>query len=156
MLDVEDLHLVAGYIDAGILDEAYDRHPGLVAGLVLGLSRDTADPQIMTVLPEDVKDLIKNDEKFSLETLASRAGTPPSILEILAKYRELRVGVAENTSTPTSVLEILAKDGEHHVRAGVAMNPFTPLSVLEVLAKDENSDVRRAVAENTRSTETLL
>jgi hypothetical protein len=138
VLDVEDLHLVAGYIDAGILDEAYDRHPGLVAGLVLGLSRDTADPQVMASLSQDVKDLIKNDGRFSLETLASRAGTPTSVLDTLSRDRELsvRMGVAQNTSTSTSVLEVLAKDVDHYVRAGVAGNTSTPPSVLEVLAKD--------------------
>ena len=158
VLDVEDLRLVAGYIDAGILGEAYDRHPGLVAGLVLGLSRDTADPQVMASLPEDVKDLIKNDGRFSLETLAYRADTPTPVLDTLSRDREpsVRMGVAQNTSTSTSVLEVLAKDGDHYVRAGVAGNTSTPPSVLEVLAKENETLVRLRVAGNTSTPPSVL
>jgi hypothetical protein len=75
-----------------------------------------------------------------LETLATNANTPVSILRKLAYHSEpdIRAALVENRSTPLETIYQLANDQDPDVRYQLAENHHLPIDMLQHLSEDDN------------------
>lgn len=77
-------------------------------------------------------------------------------LEIVSRYPEERVGVAQNKSVPLSVLEVLISDPDARVRFIVAMKRKLSPDLLERLSQDPDESVRLRVAQHKNTSRVTL
>lgn len=76
--------------------------------------------------------------------------------EVIERFPEERVWVAQNKTVPISILELLAADGDPRVRYMVAMKRKLPAELLNRLAIDADDSVRMAVARHRNTTRETL
>ena len=148
VFDIEELRLVAGFLDPVWIDTTAQKQPGLILGLWEHTTGDAIDPELLSVLPQDVKETIH--ESYFRDNLASWTDTPLSVLDFLAKDPDaiVRESLAGNQSASATILESLAKDQDADVRESLAGNQSASATTLESLAKDPEDEVRKAVAVN--------
>jgi hypothetical protein len=154
---VEELRLIAGFLDVDALNATAIRQPGLLIGLLEHATGDTVDPELLSVLPQAVKERLC--DPYFRRNLASETNTPLSILGFLAKDPDYQVRelVARNPQTSSAtILESLARDDQWKVRWRAAENPHTSAATLEVLAKDPAKYVRKGVAQNLNTAPSVL
>ena len=88
---------------------------------------------------------------------AAHASLPEATwLEVLGRYPDLKVAVAQNKNVPLPVLELLAGDHDPQVRSWVAMKRKAGGALLERLAADPDEGVRQRVACNPRTPSAIL
>ena len=150
VFDIEELRLVAGFLDPDWIDFTAQKQPGLILGLWEHTTGDAVDPELLSVLPQEVKETIHKE--YFRRKLAFWTDTPLSVLDFLAKDQDayVRESVAGNQSASATTLESLAKDPEDEVRKAVAVNSSTPSHVLEILSKDSDRQMREIVAQRRR------
>jgi hypothetical protein len=89
-----------------------------------------------------------------------RAAHEPASMEVwmdvVERYPEARIWVAQNKTVPLDILALLAKDPDPKVRFMVAMKRKLTPELLEVLARDSDEGVRERVARHRRTPRTLL
>lgn len=76
--------------------------------------------------------------------------------EVIRRYPDSRMWVAQNKTVPIDILEILAEDLEPGVRAMVAMKRKLSPAILSRLARDVDDSVRLAVARNRNTPREIL
>ena len=150
VFDIEELRLVAGFLDLVLIDITAVKQPGLILGLWEHTTGDAVDPELLSVLPQEVKETIHAE--YFRHFLAAWTDTPLSVLGFLAKDQDadVREALAGNQSASATILESLAKDPEDEVRKAVAVNSSTPSHVQEILLKDSDRQVREIVAQRQR------
>jgi hypothetical protein len=77
-------------------------------------------------------------------------------MEVIERYPDARVWVAQNKTVPLEVLAILAKDPDPRVRFMVAMKRKLTPELLELLASDSDEGVRERVARHRRTPRAVL
>ena len=156
VFDIEELRLVAGFLDHVWLDITAQKQPGLILGLWEHTTGDAIDPELLSVLPQEVKETIH--EEYFRRNLATWTDTHLSVLDFLAKDQDayVREALAGNQSASATTLESLAKDPEDDVRESLAGNQSASATILESLAKDPKDEVRKAVAVNSNTPSHVL
>jgi hypothetical protein len=156
VFDIEELRLVAGFLDPDWIDFTAQKQPGLILGLWEHTTGDAVDPELLSVLPQEVKETIHKE--YFRRKLAFWTDTPLSVLDFLAKDQDayVRESVAGNQSASATILESLAKDPEDDVRMALAGNQSASATTLESLAKDPEDEVRKAVAVNSSTPSHVL
>jgi hypothetical protein len=77
-------------------------------------------------------------------------------IDVIERYPEARIWVAQNKTVPLDILAILAKDPDPKVRFMVAMKRKLTPELLEVLARDSDESVRERVARHRRTPRAVL
>ena len=156
VFDIEELRLVAGFLDPVWIDITAQKQPGLILGLWEHTTGDAIDPELLSVLPQEVRETIH--ESYFRDNLASWTDTPLSVLDFLAKDPDatVRESLAGNQSASATILESLAKDQDADVRESLAGNQSASATILESLAKDPEYEVREALAGNQSASATIM
>lgn len=76
--------------------------------------------------------------------------------DVIARFPEMRIWVAQNKTVPLAILEVLADDVDERVRLMVAQKRKLSRKLFELLAGDAAASVRRAVAFNASAPADLL
>lgn len=76
--------------------------------------------------------------------------------EVLEKYPDLAIWVAQNKTVPVEILETLAVHRDTKVRDMVARKRKIPESLMLTLAKDKDESIRHALVNNGKVTEMVL
>jgi hypothetical protein len=69
-------------------------------------------------------------------------------LDVIRRFPDMKVWVAQNKTVPTEVLAALARDSDSNVRAAVAMKNCLTSELYALLACDGNGLVRERIAFN--------
>ncbi len=77
-------------------------------------------------------------------------------LDVIEKFPEMRLWVAQNKTVPAKVLEVLSRDHDADVRSFVAMKRKLPEHIQLVLARDEDYSVRERLSWNANATDAVL
>lgn len=98
-----------------------------------------------------LEDLSEHETLTVKSAVARNPGTPPRVLEKLARDSILAEKVAINPASPEWLLSLLAKSKAEKVLEGIASNPSTPTEVLEELSKLDpgtHLDILKQIASN--------
>jgi hypothetical protein len=68
--------------------------------------------------------------------------------DVIQRFPDMKIWVAQNKTVPTEILSALAKDADSRVRAAVAMKNKLTQEVYVLLACDSDDGVRERVAFN--------
>jgi hypothetical protein len=93
------------------------------------------------------------------EEFLRAAHEPASVevwMDIVKRYPNVRVWVAQNKTVPLEILAILAKDPDPKVRFMVAMKGKLTPELLETLSNDSDEGVRERVARHRRTPRAVL
>jgi hypothetical protein len=77
-------------------------------------------------------------------------------LEILEKFPQRRIDVAQNITIQDDVMLAIARDGDKVARALIAEKRRLPPTLFAVLANDQNEVVRRKIAANQKTPDKIL
>jgi hypothetical protein len=76
--------------------------------------------------------------------------------DVVERYPEMRMWVAQNKTVPLSILRILASDGDPRVRWMVATKRKLDVELFEHLSHDADESIRLAVAHNRKCPSEIL
>jgi hypothetical protein len=76
--------------------------------------------------------------------------------DVIARYPDARIWVAQNKTVPLEVLAVLVSDPDPHVRSMVALKRKLTPALLDQLARDSNDSVRLHVAMHKNTSEGTL
>ena len=77
-------------------------------------------------------------------------------LNIIERYADMRVWVAQNKTVPLSILKLLATDEDERVRSMVAGKRKLDEETFALLAQDPNAGVRHRIACNAKTPPEVL
>ena len=76
--------------------------------------------------------------------------------EVIEKYKEMAIWVAQNKTVPVAILKELATHEDPNVRCMVARKRKLPESTMLLLAKDSDESVRNGLVNNGKVTKSVL
>jgi hypothetical protein len=97
---------------------------------------------------EEFVALRSSTEQANYSRAANEFAPEDVLLEVIARYLEMRSWVAHNKTVPLNILRLLARDPDPQVRWRVAQKCKADLSLLMDLACDPDPSVRQRVAFN--------
>jgi hypothetical protein len=88
---------------------------------------------------------------------ASNEDAAPEVWrDVIARYPDARIWVAQNKTVPLEVLAVLVSDPDPRVRSMVALKRKLTPDLLDQLAQDSNDSVRLHVAMHNNTSESTL